>query len=100
MNDKLLEDVKYIMKKEYGYEVLNDNIMNYLDIRTYDEVVEDNLCYWEVGDLPLNYIDTDAMVSGDNDYMELSNDMYWKTIVFEDDIKMLKEKGYIKKVIK
>lgn len=100
MNDKLLEDIKYIMKKEYGYEILNNNIMNYLDIRTYDEVVEDNLCYWEVGNIPLDYIDTDAMVSGDNDYMELSNNMYWKTIVFEDDIKMLKEKGYIKKVIK
>lgn len=84
--------------KEMGYEILKEKeFINSLDIRTFDEVVEDNLNYWNVGDLPVEYIDLNAMVEGDNDYVKIG-DMYWKVITFFDDIDELEENGIIKKV--
>ena len=83
MNEQVLKDVKEVFK-EMGFEVLKDEVISYLDIRSFDEVVDDNLCYWNVGDLPYDYIDTEAMVDGDNDYTQVG-DMYWKNAFFEED---------------
>lgn len=85
--------------REMGYEILKEKeFINNLDIRTFDEVVEDNLNYWNIGDLPIEYIDLNAMVEGDNDY-EKVGDMYWKVVTFfDDDIVELKENGVVKKV--
>lgn len=98
MNKQVLKDVKKEFKK-MGFEVLKDEIVEHLDIRSFDEVVEDNLWYWEVGNLPIEYIDTEAMVDGDNDYIEVG-DMYWKNAFFEedDDSEELIKKGLIKKI--
>lgn len=101
MNEEVLNDVKKSMKENFGYEIIKDDVLKVLDIRTFDEVVEDNLNYWEVGDLPIEYIDTEVMVANDNDYEQVG-DMFWKNAFFlenEDDVDLL-ESGYIKKINK
>lgn len=97
MNEQEIKKATKKVMKEMGYEVLKEKeFINSLDLRTFDEVVEDNLNYWNVGDLPVEYIDLNAMVEGDNDYIKLG-DMYWKIITFfDDDIEELKENGIVK----
>lgn len=93
----ILKDVYKIMEEEYGYEVIRDDIIDILDIRTFEEVVEDNLNYWEVGNLPIEYINKKAMVEGDADYTKVGN-RYWKNAFFIEnyDDTYLLENGYIK----
>lgn len=96
MNKKVKNDIKKRMKEEYSCEIINDDIFDKLDIRTFDEVVEDNLYYWEVGNLPIEYIDKETMVENDNDYTKVGN-MYWKDAFFLDDIQWFIENNYLRK---
>lgn len=92
----IMKDICKIMKEKYGYKVIRDDILNILDIRTFDEVVEDNLNYWNVGNLPLEYINLEKMVENDNDYTKVGN-KYWRDGFFvenEDDLDLLND-GYI-----
>ena len=94
----ILKDIYKIMEEKYGYKVLRDDIINALDIRTFEEVVDDNISYYKIR-CPEGFLDKDAIVASDEDYTPVGN-QYWKNAFWledEEDLDLLKD-GYIEKI--
>ena len=87
MNKQDTKIQEYFQNK--GYEIIDyNNLKKYLEdndyIKTSNEIINENIEYYNIK-CPREFLNTEAMVTHDNDYLQVDEDLYLNTNWLEED---------------